>query len=252
VAGRDELIRFLDELLEADAYRDYGPNGLQVIGAPEVAKVCSAVSASLDVFTRAAAAGAQLVLVHHGLFWDGTPRTIGRLERARLEALFRHDLSLVAYHLPLDGHAELGNNALLARLLGIESPEPFAEHGGRPLGRMGALPVPVPASAVAEALEAALGVRGHLFAGGPPLVHRLGVVSGGAAGSVREAAALGLDAFVTGEPAEESPYLAAELGIHLIAAGHNATETVGVRALGERLAARFGVAHEFLPVANPV
>ena len=114
MAERDAIVRFLDETLEADQYRDHLPLGLQVPGAAEVTHVCTAVSASLDVFERAAADGAQMLIVHHGLFWDGSPRRIGMLERRRLETLFRHDLSLVAYHLPLDGHDELGNNAVLA------------------------------------------------------------------------------------------------------------------------------------------
>jgi dinuclear metal center YbgI/SA1388 family protein len=252
VARRDEIVRYLDETLEAAEYRDHLPLGLQVPGADEVRHVCTAVSASLDVFERAAAAGAQMLVVHHGLFWDGSPRRIGRLERRRLETLFRNDLSLVAYHLPLDGHRELGNNAVLATMVGLEHVEPFSEYRGRPLGRYGTLRRPEAANVLAERIGAAIGSRPLVFAGGPDPVRTVGIVSGAAGREITAAAELGLDCFITGEPEEDSPYLAAELGVTLIAAGHNATETVGVQAVGERLVREFGVTTSFLAVENPV
>jgi dinuclear metal center YbgI/SA1388 family protein len=252
VARRDEIVRYLDETLEAALYRDHLPLGLQVPGADQVEHVCTAVSASLDVFERAAADGAQMLVVHHGLFWDGSPRRIGMLERRRLETLFTNDLSLVAYHLPLDGHHELGNNAVLAALLGLADVEPFGEYRGRLLGRCGTLSEPEPAAALATRLGAAIGSRPLVFAGGADPVRTVGVISGGAAKDIATAAELGLDCFITGEPDEDSPYLAAELRVTLIAAGHNATETVGVQALGQRLVEEFGVTTTFLPVENPV
>jgi dinuclear metal center YbgI/SA1388 family protein len=252
MAHRDAIVAYLDDELEAAAYRDYGPNGLQVVGADEVTRLRVAVSASLEVFERAAADGAQMLVVHHGLFWDGGSPLIGRLERRRLETLFRHDLSLVAYHLPLDGHAVLGNNAQLAAILGIADPQPFAEHRGRALGRHGALAAPASAEDVATTLGEALGSMPLVLPGGPGEVRTVGVVSGAAARDVREAAALGLDLFVTGEPEEDAPYLARELGVTIVAAGHNATETVGVRAVAARLTDVFGIDTGFLPVWNPV
>ncbi len=252
MADRDEIVRYLDETLEAVLYRDHLPLGLQVPGADEVRHVCTAVSASLDVFERAAAAGAQMLVVHHGLFWDGTPRRITLLERRRLESLFRNDLSLVAYHLPLDGHGELGNNAVLAALLGLGQVEPFGEYRGRLLGRYGMLPAPEAPIALARRLGETIGSTPLVFPGGPDPIRSVGVISGGAAKEIAAAAALGLDCFITGEPDEDSPYLAAELGVTLIAAGHNATETVGVQAVGERLVREFGVTTEFLAVENPV
>ena len=247
-----DLVSWMDETLEADAYRDHGPNGLQVVGADEVARLASAVSVSLEVIERAAADGAQALLVHHGLFWDGQDPAIGVLERRRLEALFAADLSLIAYHLPLDGHPALGNNALLADLLGLRERGRFAEHRGRLLGVHGALPEPRAVRDVADALGAALGSNPLVLAGGDHPVRTVGIVSGGAARDIRQAAALGLDAFVTGEPSEDAAYLARELGVHFIAAGHNATETVGVQALAAAAAERFGIATTFLPVVNPV
>ncbi len=252
MAGRDALVTYLDETLEVQLYRDHLPLGLQVVGAADVTVVCTAVSASLEIFERAADAGAQMIIVHHGLFWDGSSRRVGLLERRRLEALFRHDLSLVAYHLPLDGHDVLGNNALLATALKLDDQQPFAEHRGRLLGRYGTLRTPTALHDLADRLGVAIGSRPLVFAGGPDPVRTVGVVSGGAAREIASAAALGLDCFITGEPDEESPYLARELGVSLIAAGHHATETVGVRAVGERLRDVFGVETHFLAVDNPV
>ena len=162
------------------------------------------------------------------------------------------DLSLLAYHLPLDAHPTLGNNALLADLLGLVDRAPFGEHGGVMLGVQGAVPSPTPVGDVAAALGAALGSTPLVLTGGDHPVRTIGIVSGGAAKDIRQAAAAGLDAFVTGEPREDSAYVAAELGVHLIAAGHNATETVGVQAVGAAAAAQFGITTTFLPVVNPV
>lgn len=251
-ADRDAIVRHLDELLEARRFRDLLPLGLQVIGAERVDRVATAVSVSLDVIERAAAAGAQLLIVHHGLFWDGDSRRIGAFERRRLEALFHADLSLVAYHLPLDAHPTLGNNALLCDLLGVPGHASFAEYRGVEIGRHGALAAPAPAAELAARLGAALGSTPLVFPGGPEPVRTVGVLSGAGGREIRSAAALGLDCLVTGEPEEDLPYLARELGVTAIAAGHNATETVGVRALGEHLEAAVGVAHTWLPVANPV
>lgn len=247
-----DLVSWLDETLDARAFKDYGPNGLQVVGADEVTHLATAVSVSLDVIERAIADGAEALLVHHGLFWQGDDPVIGPLERRRLQTMFADDLSLLAYHLPLDAHPTLGNNALLADLLGLVDRAPFGEHGGVLLGVQGALPSPAPVAEVAAALGAELGSTPLVLSGGDHPVRTLGVVSGGAAKDIRQAAAAGLDAFVTGEPREDSAYMAAELGVHLIAAGHNATETVGVQALGAAAAERFGITTAFLPVVNPV
>lgn len=247
-----ELVAWMDETLAAPTFRDHGPNGLQVLGRDEVANVATAVSVSLDVIQRAAAAGADALLVHHGLFWDGADPTIGRLERRRLEALFGADMSLIAYHLPLDAHPEVGNNARLADLLGLEGRAPFGDHRGVMLGVQGSLPAPEAPADLAVRLGAAIGSTPLVLPGGDHPVRSVGIVSGGAARDIRQAADAGLDAFITGEPSEDAPYLAAELGVHFIAAGHNATETLGVQALAERAVERFGIDTVFLPVDNPV
>ena len=152
-----DLVSWLDETLDARSFKDYGPNGLQVVGADEVTHLATAVSVSLDVIERAITDGAQALLVHHGLFWQGDDPVIGQLERRRLQTLFAGDLSLLAYHLPLDAHPTLGNNALLADLLGLVDRAPFGEHGGVMLGVQGAVPSPTPVGDVAAALGAALG-----------------------------------------------------------------------------------------------
>ncbi len=252
VVRRDDLVAHLDDLLDVRSYRDHGPIGLHVVGADTVTQVAVAVSASLDVFERAGAAGAEMLIVHHGLWWDGQSQVVGHLERRRLETLFRHDITLLAYHLPLDGHDTLGNNAVLARLLGVVDPQPFAEHRGRLLGRFGTLAAPESASSIAHRLGAELGSTPVLFPGGAEQVRTVGIASGAAAGEVRSAAKLGLDCLVTGEPSEDTLYLAAELGVTVIAAGHNATETVGVRAVAAHLEERFRLPTTFLSVANPV
>lgn len=247
MASRDEIIAFADDYLDLAAYPDYGPMGLQVAGAGEVTKIACGVSASKELFDRTAASGAQLLVVHHGLFWDRDPRVVDRALRARLEALFRADLSLAAYHLALDAHPEVGNNALLCRELGVLPEERFADVGfGGPLAE------PCPIEAFLRRVEDRVGRAPLVFAEGPPVLRRVAVCSGGAARHLAAAARAGYDCFVTGEPAEPSLAAARELAIHFVAAGHYATETLGVQALAAKLADRFGLAWEFVDLPNPV
>jgi dinuclear metal center YbgI/SA1388 family protein len=253
------MIAFLDDLLDAGEWEDYGPNGLQVPGAPEVGTVATGVSAHRELFERAAEAGAELVLCHHGLFWGGQPQALSPAMKARLKALFDADVSLAAYHLPLDAHPEVGNNALICERLGLERSEPFGEAKGRPIGWVGRSPGGVPAGELVERCERAFELRGDgwerlplVYGEGPETVRSVGIVSGGGAGMLGEAVSRGLDALLTGEPSEPAMAEAREAGIHFIAAGHYATETFGVRRLGELLAERFEVEHRFIAVPNPV
>jgi dinuclear metal center YbgI/SA1388 family protein len=252
MARRDEIIAFLDELLDAPAFEDYGPNGLQVVGAAEVSVVVTGVSAHLELFRRAAADGAQMVLCHHGMLWNKQPIVVDAQRRERLEALFDADMSLAAYHLPLDAHPEVGNNALICEALGLERGEPFGELGGRPLGFVGRAPEPLPRAELIDRCRRAFEREPLAFEHGPDPVRTVGVISGGAASSLAEAADLGLDAFLTGEPSEPAMADARERGITFVAGGHWATETFGVRRLGDLLADRFGVEHRFAAVPNPV
>ena len=247
------LIDYLASILEPDAFDDYGPNGLQVPGREEVETIVTGVSANVELFARANSIGADLVLVHHGLFWGGPPRNLDRAAKRRLQLLFDADMSLAAYHLPLDAHLEHGNNALLAGALGCDSWEPFGRHRGRTIGVAGVLPGDgvAPEELVARVRETT--EREPLaFTAGPPRVRTVGLVSGAGADHLEEAIAAGLDAFVTGEPAERVMSRARETGVHFLAAGHYATETFGVRRLGDLLAESFGVRHVFVDIPNPI
>jgi dinuclear metal center YbgI/SA1388 family protein len=249
-----QLVDHLNGLLEVDAFRDSCPNGLQVPTDADVQTVVTGVSANVDLLERAAAEGADLIVVHHGLFWRGEPLEITPLKRRRLAPLFAHDIALAAYHLPLDAHPEHGNNALIGAGLGAGTSGRFAEHGGRPIGVHVRFPGEgLTVDELAARVQALVGGRAPLvIAGGPERIRTLGIVSGAATDDVHEAIGLGLDAFLTGEPAERAFSIARDAGIHFLAAGHHATETFGVRRLGELLEREFGVRHLFVDVPNPI
>jgi dinuclear metal center YbgI/SA1388 family protein len=247
------ILQTLDDLLTPARFEDYGPNGLQVPGAELVETVATGVTAHVDLFEQARAESAELVLVHHGLFWGSGPGPIDRALARRLRPLFEADMSLVAYHLPLDAHPEVGNNALLARELGAVRPTQFAPHGGQPIGCVAEFPDEgIPIADLLARVQQATEREPLVFDSGPELVRRVGIVTGGGADHLQDAIAVGADAFVTGEPAERVMSQAHEAGVHFIAAGHYATETFGVRCLGELLAERMGVRHIFIDVPNPV
>jgi dinuclear metal center YbgI/SA1388 family protein len=254
------IISELNRLLEPERFHDYAPNGLQVPGAEQVTTLVTAVSAHLDLFEQARAAQAQLVLAHHGILWaTSTPAPIDTTLKRRLQLLFDADISLVAYHLPLDAHREYGNNALLARALGAQLQAPFALHRGQPIGFLACFPDPGIAAADlfarirhATAAETASSPDPFIFDSGPATVRTIAIVSGAGAGFLEEAIAHRADAFLTGEPAERVMAQAREAGVHLIAAGHYATETFGIKALGQYLSERFDVRHTFIDIPNPI
>jgi dinuclear metal center YbgI/SA1388 family protein len=250
-----DLLADLDELLAPGRFADYGPNGLQVPHPDgpdaEVRRVVTAVSADLEALEAAAAAGADLVLVHHGLFWDGDPRALDRVAAARLRVLLAGGIALAAFHLPLDGHPELGNNALLAAELGATS-APWTGSGDPAIGVVATWDPPLPVAELLTRISAATQPDPVAFTAGPERVSRLAIVSGAAAGMLPAVAADGLDGLLTGEPREQTRGLAREHGVHAICAGHHATETLGVQALGARLAERFGVEHRFVDTRNPI
>lgn len=253
MADRDEIISFCDELLEIGSFRDYGPNGLQVPGVTEVNRVATAVSAHLDSITAAVETGAELLITHHGLFWDFHPRALTEPMAARLKLALGSGLNVAGYHLPLDGHPEVGNNALLVRRLGFEPvPGEIGEAKGRPIGAIGRRETPIAAQDLFDLVARELDREPLVFADGPDQIRTIGVVTGSAASDVHRAIELGLDAYLTGEPSEHVMADAREGHIHFLAAGHYATETLGVRRLGDLIAERFGVAHEFIDVPNPI
>jgi len=252
-AALADVLAEAERVLEPERFEDYGLNGLQVPGGERVATLGSGVSAHAELFERAALEQAELLIVHHGMFWGSGVKAVDAPLKRRLEILFEADIALAAYHLPLDAHPELGNNALLSRALGATALQPFALHRGQTIGFIATLEPP---GRSCEELCASLveltGREPLAFAFGPPLIERLAVVSGAGADYLAEASVAGAQALLTGEVPERAMAEARETGMHLIAAGHYATETFGIRALGEHLARRFDLRHVFIDVPNPV
>jgi dinuclear metal center YbgI/SA1388 family protein len=243
---RNELAAYLDELLEAGRFRDYCPNGLQVEGRAAVRRLVCGVTASQSLLEAALAADADAVLVHHGWFWRGEDGRVTGIRRARLKTLLENDISLFAYHLPLDAHAEFGNNARLGRLMGWSVEGRFADQDVGFLGRTEGA-----AGDIAGRLARALGRRPLLVGDAARQVKRIAWCSGGAQGFFEAAIAAGADLYVSGEISEQTVHLARESGVPYIAAGHHATERYGVQALGEHLAARFGLECRYVELDNP-
>ncbi len=245
----NDIANYIASVLETGRFRDYAPNGIQVEGRAEVGKLASAVTASQHVLEAATAWGADALIVHHGYFWrNENPALIG-IKKRRIAHLLQHDISLLAYHLPLDAHAELGNNARLAAHLGFATQGRFGDqeiamHGmlfeSRPLGEL--------AQHIAEQLQHAP----HVIGDTGRMIRRIAWCSGAAQGYFEAAVALGVDAFLTGEISEQCVHVAQETGVAFIAAGHHATERYGVRALGEHLAVRYGLEHRFFDQDVPV
>lgn len=250
---RDELTRYLNDYLQVERFRDYGPNGMQVIGRPEVRRVALGVSANLECFRLAAARQADMLIVHHGLFWENMPRTVGAMMKARLKMLFEHDMTLLGYHLPLDAHAEIGNNVLWLKHLGltVEGVELVQAHG-QLIGAVGIAAQRLTLRDLVEQVQALAGGTANVYAYGPQTIRRLGVVTGGGQGYLLEAIALGCDTFLTGETGEPTEAIAREEGINFIAAGHYNSEKIGVQALGDLLQTQFGVETFFCDVPNQV
>ncbi|MFQ5538403.1 MAG: Nif3-like dinuclear metal center hexameric protein [Gemmatimonadota bacterium] len=243
----ESLLQYLDGYLRVPDHPDYSTalNGLQVEGCGDVGHVATAVDASQASIEAAVEVGADLLLVHHGLFWGGLQPLTGPLLR-RVRPLVTHDVSLYSVHLPLDGHPEIGNSALLARAVGIRTEHRFAAFQGAEIGWYGEAEEPCNALELQDRLAAALGGEVVLIPGGGEPIERAGVVTGAGASFAAEAAALGLDALITGEASHHHYFDAMELGIHLFLGGHYLTETFGVRALGAHLEERFGLRWTFL------
>ena len=242
----DELSHFCDDFLDVGSFDDYCPNGLQVEGRVELRKLVTGVTACQALIDSALEEGADAILVHHGFFWKGEPQVLTGVKGRRIKALMRADVSLLAYHLPLDAHPGVGNNAEIARRMGWLT---TGQEGLLWLGETGA---PLAAEALMETVGERLDTSPMLIPGGDHPVHRLAWCSGAAQSMIVQAAAAGADAFVSGEISEQTVHLARELGIHYIAAGHHATERYGVQALGRLLAERFGIEHEYIEIENPV
>lgn len=246
---RDELARYLDETLESARFRDYCPNGLQVEGRAEVLRIVAGVTASQALIEAAIERKADALLVHHGWFWKGEDGRITGLRKARISRLLAHDINLFAYHLPLDAHAELGNNAQLAARLGWVAEARFGEQDIAWIGRPAS---PLTAGELAQSVAVKLHRTPQLVGDPSRPIRRLAWCSGGAQGYFEQAIALGVDAYISGEISEQTVHLARESGVAYLAAGHHATERFGAEALAQHLAGKFGLACEFVDIDNPV
>ena len=246
---REELTRYLDTLLESARYRDYCPNGLQVEGCAEVQRVLAGVTASQALIDAAIARNADTLLVHHGWFWRGEDGRVTGFRKARLQALLKHDINLIAYHLPLDGHPEFGNNVQLAKRLGWTVDGRFGEQD---LGWYGRTAASTSLSVLIRKIEGELGREPQVIGDANRSVSRIAWCSGGAQNLFEQVIEQGVDAYLSGEISEQQVHLARESGVAYIAAGHHATERFGVQALAAHLIAQFGLECEFLDINSPV
>jgi len=242
----DELCLFCNDFLAIDDFDDYCPNGLQVEGSPQLQRLVSGVTASLDLIEAAIQQNADAILVHHGYFWKGESLVLCGYKGRRIKRLMQQDISLLAYHLPLDFHPEVGNNAQLARRMGWLV---TAQHGGI---WQGETTQSMSVDELLDQLGETIDCNPLLIRGGNHAVHRIAWCTGAAQSYIEKAAALGVDVFISGEISEQTVHVARELGIHYIAAGHHATERYGVQALGQLLARRFDIEHEYIEIDNPV
>lgn len=251
-ANLTDLVSYLDGKLSPEMFRDYCPNGLQIEGKSEINKIVSGVTASQALIDEAIAQKADLILVHHGFFWKGEDECIKGMKRKRIKALLDHDISLIAYHLPLDAHPELGNNARLAQLLGISVTGGLEPENPRSIGNIGCLDEAMSVAEFSQLLASKLGRQPLSIAGGQHKIKTVAWCAGGAQGYIDKAHLLGVDAYVSGEVSEQTYHSAIENGIHYFAAGHHATERYGVQAVGKDLALQFGLQHQYVEIDNPV
>ncbi|MBN1865774.1 Nif3-like dinuclear metal center hexameric protein [Candidatus Sumerlaeota bacterium] len=252
MAERDKIIAFLDGYLETDKFQDHSPVGLQIEGRSEVRKVATGVSACVEIFRQAADWGADMIVVHHGMFWNNEERVLRGHRKERVRLLLDHDITLLGYHLPLDAHAEIGNNALFARAMGLSDVRPFGEYHGNVIGFAGRVDPPLSLKEIVAKARGFYGTEPTIVEGGKGDIETVGVVSGGAWDMLAQATKERLDCYVTGNADEPVYHLAREEGIQFLAFGHHATERPGIRRLGEILAERFDdVEVRFFDVENP-
>jgi len=246
---RAVLDAYLADYLRVQDFRDYCPNGLQVEGRAEVTRIVTGVTASAALLEAAIAAGADALIVHHGYFWRGEDGRITGMRRRRLGLLIENDINLFAYHLPLDAHPEVGNNAALARQLGFEVATRFGEQD---VAALGTIANGATVGSLARTITEKLGRAPQVIGDAARPLRRVAWCTGGAQGLFEQAIGLDVDAYISGEISEQTVHLARESGVAYIAAGHHATERYGVQALGAHLAQRFGLQHRFIEIENPV
>lgn len=246
-----ELASFTDNLLEIKHFKDYCPNGLQVEASDKIEKIITGVTASQALIEEAIKRKADALLVHHGYFWRGEAEPLVGIKGLRIRRLIENKISLLAYHLPLDAHPVLGNNAQLAKLLGFDIIG-GVDAGDRPIALQGKLITPSNLTQLCETIEVQLARKPQVFGEGNKLIEKVAWCTGAAQSYFEQAIAAGVDCFITGEVSEQTYHLAQESGVAFIAAGHHATERYGVKALGQHLAAQFAVDVEFVDINNPV
>jgi dinuclear metal center YbgI/SA1388 family protein len=252
MASLNTIVEYTNELLDISQFRDYCPNGLQVQGKAEVRHLFGGVTASRDLIDAAIEARADAILVHHGYFWKGEELCITGMKYERIRRLIDAGISLLAYHLPLDAHPEYGNNVQLGRRMGFDIQGGFARHGTIDIACYGQLSEASSAIDLGERLQAVLQRKPLFIQGHDRTIRRIGWCTGAAQGYLEQAAALGLDAFISGEVSEHTYHAARESGIDYFAAGHHATERYGVMALGQHLSEHFAVEFSFKDIFNPV
>lgn len=248
----NELVNYCDQLLQVGSFRDYCPNGLQVEGRHQITRIVTGVTASQALLDAAVERQADLVLVHHGYFWKGESPVITGIKQRRLKTLLHHDINLLAYHLPLDAHPQLGNNARLAQLLGITVEGPLDPGAAPAIGNVGQFDQTLSLDVLEQRIKAVLGRAPQVIRAGEHDIRKVAWCTGAAERMVEQALAQGADAYISGEISEPVVHIAREAGIHYLGAGHHATERYGVQALGEHLAEQFGLEHQFVDIDNPV
>ena len=252
MAALTQVVDLLQNTLKPWAYQDYCPNGLQVEGKPDVQLIVSGVTACQALIEAAIDLKADAILVHHGYFWKNEDPCLTGIKKKRLKALLAKDISLLAYHLPLDGHSELGNNAQLAKKLGLTISGALFPDNPKQVGNIATFTEPVPVELFKQRVTQVLGQPPMHIAGHGATISKIGFCSGGAQGFIEQAVRMGCDAYLSGEISEPTVHIARESGVHYLAAGHHATERYGVQAVGEFVAQQLGIWHQFVDIANPV
>ena len=253
MTARDDIVTYCNELLESHVYKDYCPNGLQVEGNTSVKTIVTGVSACIDLFEEAAALNADMVLVHHGFFWKNENPCILGTKKSRLQSLLQNNISLVAYHLPLDGHRRIGNNAMIGKLMNWKITDHLNSHCGFPIGSIGKVGKPASAASIQKQLTEKFHQPALMITNDPKrTIKSIAWCSGAAADDLEFAIMAGVDAFMTGEPVERIYHQARESNIVFYACGHYATERLGIQALGEHLAKTFNLKHHFIDIPCPI
>lgn len=252
MAQLKEIIQWCDQTLNTHEFKDYAPNGLQIEGKSEVQKILCAVTASQEAIDAAITQNADLLLVHHGYFWKGEPYPITGMRGKRIKSLIQHDISLVGYHLPLDSHPNLGNNAAIAECLALENLQALDSSERHPIGNIGFLKQAMSATEFRDYLTARLGFNTIHLPAEKSQIQKVGFCTGAAQDFIGKAAEQGCDAFISGEVSERTYYEAKELGVHYYACGHHATERYGVQRLAKAISEQFNIEYSYFELNNPI